>query len=187
VLEQRLALPLTCSHASSLGLLHGPRLERLCERLAAAELAVVALPTTNLWLLGRRPEGTPLLRPLAPVAALQRAGVAVAVGGDNVQDPWFPGGDFDPLSVLGLAVVAFHLVPWQRQGLAPFTTAAARLLGLAWDGVLRPGAPADLVVLGVADWNGLLSRPPQRRVLRRGTWLEPPASEAPSPLLSPCR
>lgn len=187
VLEQRLAVPITCSHASSLALLSGPRLARLCEQLAAAELTVVALPATNLWLLGRRPEGPPLLRPMAPVAALQQAGVTVALGGDNVQDPWFPGGDCDPLALLGLAAVAFHLVPWQRQGLAPFTTAAARLLGLDWDGVLRPGAPADLVVLGATDWYGLLSRPPQRRVLRQGLWLEPPAWEAPSPLLAACR
>ncbi len=187
VLEQRLAVPITCSHASSLGLLQGRRLARLSEQMAAAELTVVALPSTNLWLLGRRPEGTPMLRPMAPVTALQQAGVTVAVGGDNVQDPWFLGGDFDPLAVLGLAAVAFHLVPWERQGLAPFTTAAARLLGLAWDGVLRPGAPADLLVLGVADWNGLLTRPPQRRVLRQGAWLEPPACQSPSALLAPCR
>ena len=187
VQEQRLALPITCSHASSLGLLAGPRLERAVEQVAAAELTVVALPTTNLWLLGRRPEGTPLLRPLAPVVALQQAGVLVAVGGDNVQDPWFPGGDFDPLAVLGFSAMAAHLVPWERQGLAPFTTAAARLLGLSWDGVLRPGAPADLVVLGATGWNGLLARPPQRRVLRQGGWLEPPANETPSPLLSDCR
>jgi cytosine deaminase len=187
VVEQRLALPITCSHASSLGLLSGRRLAQLSEQMATAELTVVALPATNLWLLGRRPEGTPLLRPMAPVAALQQAGVPVAVGGDNVQDPWVPGGDFDPLAALGLAAVAFHLVPWERQGLAPFTTAAARLLGLEWDGVLRPGAPADLVVLGVSDWNGLLTRSPQRRVLRQGLWLEPPAWEAPSSLLAACR
>lgn len=187
VIEQRLALPITCSHASSLGLLRGRRLARLAEQLAASELAVVALPLTNLWLLGRRPEGTPLLRPMAPVAALQQAGVTVAVGGDNVQDPWFPGGTFDPLTALGYSAVAFHLVPWERQGLAPFTTAAARLLGLAWDGVLRPGAPADLLVLGASDWNAVLTCPPQRRVLREGMWLDPPASEAPSPLLAACR
>ena len=187
LIEQRMAVPLTCSHASSLGLLRGSRLAHLAEQMATAELNVVALPSTNLWLLGRRPEGTPLLRPMAPVAALQQAGVAVAVGGDNVQDPWFPGGDFDPLAVLGLAAVAFHLVPWERQGLAPFSTAASRVLGLEWDGVIRPGAPADLLVLGVSDWNGLLTRPPQRRVLRQGAWLEPPACEAPPPLLASCR
>jgi cytosine deaminase len=155
--------------------------------MALAGLTVVALPSTNLWLLGRRAEGTPLLRPLAPVVALQRAGVLVAVGGDNVQDPWFPGGDLDPLALIGLTAVAFHLLPWQRQGLALYTTAAARLLHLAWDGVLRPGSPADLLVLGVSDWQGLLAGPPQRRVLRQGIWLDPPLSEAPSALLSGCR
>jgi cytosine deaminase len=187
LIEQRLHLPLTCSHASSLGLLGARRLEPLAERMARAGLSVVALPSTNLWLLGRRPLGTPNLRPLAPVLALQQAGITVAVGGDNVHDPWFPGGDFDPLSTLGLSTVAFHLAPWLRQGLAPFTTAAARLLGLEWDGVLRQGGPADLVVLGVNGWGEMLCRPPQRRVLRQGAWLEPPSWESPSPLLACCR
>ncbi len=185
--EQRLAVSLTCSHASSLGLLGARRLEPLVERMARAELSVVALPSTNLWLLDRRPSGTPRLRPLAPVLALQQAGVTVAIGGDNVQDPWFPGGDFDPLAILGLSAVAFHLAPWLRQGLAPFTTAAARLMGLEWDGVLRQGGPADLVVLGVTGWGEMLSRPPQRRVLRQGVWIESPAWESPSPLLACCR
>jgi cytosine deaminase len=109
--------------------------------------------------------------------------VRVALGADNVQDPWFPGGDFDPFELLRLAVVTSHVIPTLRQGLAPFTTAAAQLLGLAWDGVLREGAPADLVVLAATGWNDLLARSPRRRVLRAGRWLEPPAAEQPSPLL----
>jgi cytosine deaminase len=187
LIKQRLDVPLTCSHASSLGLLEARKLEPLAEQMARVGLSVVALPSTNLWLLGRRSEGTPQLRPLAPVPALQQAGITVAVGGDNVQDPWFPGGDFDPLATLGLSAVAFHLAPWLRQNLAPFTTAAARLMGLEWDGVLREGGPADLVVLGVTGWGDLLSRTPQRRVLRQGLWLPPPPWESPSPLLAGCR
>jgi cytosine deaminase len=108
----------------------------------------------------------------------------VAVGGDNVQDPWFPGGDFDPIDLLRFALPAAQLEPWRRNGLAPFTTAAARVLGLDWDGVLRPGAPADLVVLGASCWSDLLARPPQRRVLRSGRWLPPPPQQEPSPLLA---
>lgn len=166
-------VPITCSHASSLALLGERAQGQLAEQLAAAGIAVVALPSTNAWLLGRRPGRTPLLRPQAPIQELQRAGVAVAVGGDNVQDPWFPGGDFDPIELLRFSVVAAHLHPWRRLGLAPFTTGAARVLGLAWDGVLRRGGPADLVVLAASSWPGLLARCPQRRVLRRGQWLEP--------------
>jgi cytosine deaminase len=176
--------PVTCSHAASMGLLAERPCLRLAEAMASLELAVVALPTTNLWLLGRARGSTPRLRAQAPLRQLQAAGVTVAVGGDNVQDPWFPGGDFDPLALLRFTTIASHVVPWQRQGLAPFCRAPAAMLGLAWDGVLRPGSPADLVVVAATSWQELLARDPQRRVLRGGRWLPPPAAEAPSPLLA---
>jgi cytosine deaminase len=176
--------PLTCSHAASMGLLPERACQRLAEAMADLGLAVVALPTTNLWLLGRSRGATPRLRAQAPIRQLQAAGVPVAVGGDNVQDPWFPGGDFDPLALLRFAAVASHVVPWQRQGLAPFSRTAAGLLHLGWDGVLRPGGPADLVVLAARSWEELLARDPQRRVLRDGRWLPPPRWEAASPLLA---
>jgi cytosine deaminase len=166
-----------------MGLLENRALRRLAEGLAEAEVGVVALPTTNLWLLDRDSERTPSRRPLAPIRQLQGAGVTVAVGGDNVQDAWFPGGDFDPIELLRLATFGSQLLPWQRAGLAPLTTAPARLLNLSWDGVLRIGGPADLVVLAARSWTEVLARTPQRRVLRDGRWLPPPQSEAPSPLL----
>ncbi|MFN9644752.1 MAG: amidohydrolase family protein [Cyanobacteriota bacterium] len=180
---ERFHVPVTASHASSMGLLEDRALRRLADGLAEAGVGVVALPTTNLWLLDRDPERTPSRRPLAPIRPLQAAGVTVAVGGDNVQDPWFPGGDFDPVELIRLAAMGCQLLPWQRAGLAPLTTAPARLLHLAWDGVLRVGGPADLVVLGARSWPEALARTPQRRVLRSGVWLPPPLAEAPSPVL----
>jgi cytosine deaminase len=180
---ERFSVPVTASHASSMGLLEDRALRRLADGLAEAGVGVVALPTTNLWLLDRDPERTPSRRPLAPIRPLQAAGVTVAVGGDNVQDAWFPGGDFDPVELIRLATMACQLLPWQRAGLAPLTTAPARLLNLDWDGVLRIGGPADLVVLGARSWPELLARSPQRRVLRGGAWLPPPRAEAPSPVL----
>jgi cytosine deaminase len=123
-----------------------------------------------------------VLRVQAPIRSLQRAGVPVAIGADNVQDPWFPGSDFDPLELMRLAALTSHVLPTQRQGLSPFTTTAARLLGLDWDGVLRLGSPADLVVTDAQDWIGFLARTPRRRVLRAGRWLEPSPREQPEPL-----
>ncbi|MFM1797964.1 MAG: hypothetical protein RLZZ117_242 [Cyanobacteriota bacterium] len=181
--DQRPSVAITASHASSMGLLRNRGLRCLADSLAEAEVGVVALPATNLWLLDRDPERTPSRRPLAPIRQLQAAGVTVAVGGDNVQDAWFPGGDFDPIELIRLATISSHLLPWQRAGLAPLTTAPARLLNLTWDGVLRIGGPADLVVLAARTWTEVLARSPQRRVLRAGAWLPPPLSEAPSPLL----
>ena len=178
VLEQlNLRLPITCSHAASMALLPRDSLETLLERMAALELSVVALPRTNHYVLARQEGCTPLQRPLAPIRQLQSAGVTVAVGGDNVQDAWFPGGDFDPLALLREALPLTHLLPWQRCGLAPFTTAASRLLALPWDGVIRLGGVADLVVLEVGGWSDLLTRSPQRRVLRAGTWLPAPLTQ----------
>lgn len=182
--QHRIRVPLVCSHASSMALLSPRACTRLAEDLAEAEVGVVALPTTNLWLLGKRAAQTPLLRIQAPWQQLQAAGVTVAIGGDNVQDPWYPGGAFDPIELLRLSVLLSHGQPWRRLGLAPFNSAAARLLGLAWDGVLRLGGPADLVVLGAGSWADLLAGAPQRRVLRGGRWLEPPAAEQPAPLLA---
>lgn len=182
--RQPATVPIVCSHASSMGLLPPRACRRLAEDLAPHLAGVVALPTTNLWLLSRSPWHTPCRRPLAPIRQLQEAGIPVAVAGDNVQDPWFPGGDLDPIELLRFALPAAQLEPWRRNGLAPFTTAAARLMGLDWDGVLRPGSPADLLILGASGWSDLLARPPQRRVLRSGRWLPPPRQQQPSPLLA---
>lgn len=180
----RPGVPITCSHASSMALLGERRMAQLAEQMAEAELQVVALPRTNLWLLGRRHGHTPWLRAQAPIRALQAAGIEVAVGGDNVQDPWYPGGDYDPIELLRLCCTTSHLAPWQRQGLAPFTTAAARVMGLPWDGVLRPGCPADLVVLEARSWGEVLARPPQQRVMRQGVWIDAAAKlNAPMPAL----
>lgn len=175
-----LRLPITCSHAASMALLPEPALERLMERMARCELSVVGLPRTNHYLLSRREGCTPLQRPLAPIRQLQAAGVTVAIGADNVQDPWFPGGDFDPLALLRDALPMTQLLPWQRCGLAPFTTAAARTLQLPWDGVIRLGGEADLIVIEAGSWSELLVRPPRRQVLRGGSWLPAPAWQQPS-------
>jgi cytosine deaminase len=164
-------VPITCSHASSLALLPQAALQRLGERMIRANLQVVALPLTNAWLLERRSDITPLQRPQAPIRQLQRSGLRVAVAGDNVADPWFPAGDFDPLSLMAAAIPLTQLLPWQRLGLAPFTTAAAGVLGLSWDGVLRRGAPADLVAVKGTSWSDVLRGSSSRRVLVQGQWL----------------
>ena len=170
--SMQVSVPVTCSHASSLALLRDGALRRLADRMARQNLQVVALPLTNGWLLGRRGDTTPLRRPLAPIRQLQNAGVRVAVGGDNVQDPWFPGGQLDPLALMAMSLPLAQLAPWDDHGLQPFCTDAAQLMGLVWDGVLRNGAPADLIHLPQGGWPELLAIPSARRVLAGGQWIE---------------
>ncbi len=165
-------VPLTCSHLSSMSLLSHKDLRVFAERLAKYEVKVVALPLTNFWLLSRDNMTTPVKRPLAPIKQLQKAGVTVGIGGDNVQDPWNPIGDFDPLSLIAASIPMAQVAPWQREGLATFTTGAARLMDLEWDGSFQVGSPADFILLNTDSWASALSMSPDRKVMINGTWIE---------------
>ena len=173
LLEQDpLPVSVTVSHGCSLAQHTPEQLRRTAERLAALQIPLVSLPTTNLWLQDHASSRrTPRLRGLAPIHELQDGGVTVAVGGDNVADPWFPGGNFDPVELWRFAVPVTHLHPWEPRGLTPFTSAPAQVLGLSWDGVLGNGCPADLILTEAASWQAMLARPQRLRVLRDGVRL----------------
>ncbi|AAQ00422.1 MULTISPECIES: amidohydrolase family protein [Prochlorococcus] len=173
VLEQiDLDIPITCSHLSSMGLLPSNPLKLLAERIASFNINVVALPFTNFWLLARSDKTSPIRRPIAPIKQLQNAGVNVAIGGDNVQDPWYPGGNFDPLSLMAASMAFAQIAPWNRLGLSTFTTGAARIMQLEWDGIIDIGCPADFVLLDADSWAGAMSTPPIRKVMINGHWIE---------------
>lgn len=139
--------PVTASHCVSLSMQPVDRQEEIAEQVAAAGIAVVALPQTNLFLQGRgHPVATP--RGLTAVAPLLRAGATVAAGGDNLRDPFHLVGRGDALEVAALMVIAGHLDP--ARALYTVTEAPRAALGLpAVD--LSPGAPADLVAIPGAD------------------------------------
>lgn len=164
-------VPITCSHLSSMGLLPQKKLRYFAERLADYQINVIALPLTNSWLLGRRKKETPTQRPLAPIRQLQQAGVTVGIGGDNVKDPWFPCGNFDPISLMSFSMPLTQLAPWERLGLSPFTTAAADLMGLSWDGTIQADSPADFVLFDASSWTELLSTQSKREVIIKGKCL----------------
>jgi cytosine deaminase len=137
----------TASHCVSLSMQPLARQEEIAEQVAAAGIAVVALPQTNLFLQGRgHPVATP--RGLTAVAPLLRAGATVAAGGDNLRDPFHLVGRGDALEVAALMVIAGHLDP--ARALRTVTEAPRAALGLpAVD--LSPGAAADLVAIPGAD------------------------------------
>ena len=165
-------VPITCSHSSSMGLLPKRKLRYLAEKLAHHQIHVIALPLTNFWLLGHDKKETPNKRPLAPIKQLQQAGVNVAVGGDNVQDPWFPLGSLDPIALMSLSMPLTQLSPWERLGLSPFTTSAAVLMDLEWDGSIQIGSPAEFIMLQASSWIEALSTSPSREILIKGEWFQ---------------
>jgi cytosine deaminase len=100
------------------------------------------------------------------------AGIPVSIATDNVRDGFFAFGDHDPLATLAVAAFAAHLpAPLAAWGEA-ITRAPARAMGLAWDGTLAEGAPADLVLFdGRSDSEVLARFGHPRRVLRAGRFV----------------
>jgi len=135
-----------------------------------AGIRMVTLPTTNLFLQGSWTE-TPGLRGMTRVREAREAGVSVSLANDNVADPFFPYGTYDLLEAWSLGVQLAHLAPAEAW-LDLVTVEPARAMGLAWDGRLGPGSPADFIVLEAKDELALLSPGGRRRkVCRRGRWL----------------
>ncbi len=117
----------TASHVVSLGQLPAADRRAVAEQVAAAGIGIVANPITNLFLQGRDSDIAP--RGLTAIRELLDAGVPVAAGGDNLQDPFEPVGRADPLETASLLVTAGHLSV--DEALAAVTTGARRVLGLA--------------------------------------------------------
>lgn len=155
----------TASHCVSLGM-QSPAVQRaVAGEVAAARIAVVTLPATNLFLQGRdHPVATP--RGLTAVRTLLDAGVVVAAGGDNVQDPFNPVGRGDPLETAALAVMAGHVSP--DEACSMVSDRARSVVGLPRVEIVA-GAPADLVVVEASSVRAAVAgAPAARRVYRAG-------------------
>jgi cytosine deaminase len=110
VLRSGFRQSVTASHCVSLGL-QSPTVQReVAEKVAAAHITVVALPSTNLFLQGRHLQQS-MPRALTAVQALRTAGANVCAGYDNLQDPFNPVGRADCLETASLMISAAHLLP----------------------------------------------------------------------------
>ncbi|MCU4652715.1 amidohydrolase family protein [Roseibacterium sp. SDUM158016] len=153
--ETRFEGPVLCGHACSLASREEADVARIGDKLAAAGIAVVALPATNLYLQGRR-DGTPDRRGITRLHELAARGVGIVIGTDNVRDAFCPVGRHDPLHSLSLAVLAAHLDPPFGRHLPAITTTARRAMGLAPLHV--DGAEvADLLCFEVPSLSGLIA------------------------------
>lgn len=153
------------SHCVTLGMQTPEVQAAVAAEVAAADVAVFALPQTNLFLQGRdNPTATP--RGLTAVAALQDAGALLAAGADNVQDPFNLVGRSDPLETAALMVMAGHQLPENAYDMVSNNARVA--MGLS-PVRFEVGDPADIVAIDASTLRGALADAPMsRRVFRRG-------------------
>lgn len=158
----------TASHCVSLGMQSHRRQQEIAELVAEAAIGVVALPHTNLFLQGRGQY--PMPRGLTAVAALQSAGVSVAAGADNLQDPFNPVGRGCPFETAGLMVIAAHLLPtdaWSSVSAAP-----RQVLGLP-PGEIEVGAVSNMFAVRADSVREAIAFGPADRIVwRKGTRLQ---------------
>lgn len=163
ILEKGFEHRVTASHCVSLSMQPIEEQRRLADLLKQAQVRVVALPQTNLFLQGwNHPCATP--RGIAPLSVLKEHGVEVAAGGDNVQDPFNPMGRNDPLETASLLVTAGHLDP-----LVAFDAVASRPISNTDFLESSIGHPANFLSIEADSVRGALAvGATSRRTIRHG-------------------
>lgn len=146
----------TASHVCGLDSVPFELRKNVIDLLLEAEVSVVALPASNLYAHGRE-DDIGSRRGVTRIRELQAAGVQVAVGPDNIRDPFNPYLNADLLTNSIVTAITCHMVTTED-----FTTvvefhtdAAAKIMQLPHYG-LQSGCYADLVVLGACSVPDLL-------------------------------
>ena len=167
----------TAGHCCSLGFVDDQTRARVIEKVAAAEINIITLPSCNLVLMGRSQRPVP--RGITPVQDLLAAGVNVCAASDNVRDPFNPFGSYDPLQIANLNAHTAHMsgLDGLAESLEMVTARAARTLGLRNYGMAVGGA-ADLVVLETTEpLDAVLTVPRRHAVMKAGQFLHDRGAE----------
>lgn len=156
-------------HMTKLAGLTPSALETTASMLRDAGISVLALPATDLYMMGRKDTHN-RRRGVAPIHQLMTYGVTTGIATNNIQNLFTPFGDGDVLKICTLIAQTLQLgtVQSHHQCLAMATTVAARAIGVANYGI-APGNRADLVILdadSVSDAVG--TAPAGRTTIKNG-------------------
>ena len=103
-------------------------------------------------------------RGLTAVAELRSAGIRVAAGADNLQDPFNPVGRACPFETAGLMIMAAHLLP--HDAWAAVSGISADVVGVGAQQI-AVGQRADLVAARAATLREAIAFGPSDRIVWR--------------------
>jgi len=167
-----------CGHCCSLAVQGDSEVDRTLDLLAEAEIAIVTLPTVNLYLQDRQGGRTPRWRGVTVVHEMLRRGIRVAAAGDNCRDSFYAYGDHDMVDTFRQAVRILHLDHPIDGAPALVGPLPSRIAGFHDHGLIAEGAPARLIVFNARTINEVVSRPhADRVVIERGKRLRATAPE----------
>jgi cytosine deaminase len=154
-----------CGHCCSLANQPEDVIDRTLDLLAEAEIAIITLPTVNMYLQDRTKGRTPRWRGVTVVHEMLRRGIRVAAAGDNCRDSFYAYGDHDVLDTFRQAVRIAHLDHPLTDTPALVSVNPASIGKFADHGRIAVGAPARLIVLNARTINEIVSRPQSDRVV----------------------
>ena len=160
---------INASHCVSLSTRPEADIDRIAAKVSAAGITVTALPQTNLFLQERGVSTRPA-RAITPIHRLQQAGVVVAAGADNLQDPFNLVGRGDPLEIASLLMVSAQVsAPQALQMISAHAHQAIH--GVT--STLAVGEPADFTAIPATNIRESIAMgPPDRIVVYGGVVLD---------------
>jgi cytosine deaminase len=166
-LRRGFAGKILCGHCCSVATQEPVEALRTLDLVREARIGVVSLPMCNLYLQDRLPGRTPRWRGVTLLHEMAVLGIPVALASDNCRDPFHAFGDHDMLEVFREAVRIAHLDRPLGDWPQAVSRTPAALMGLPEAGVIRVGAPADLVLFRARSDAELLARPQSDRIVLR--------------------
>lgn len=157
-------------HVTSLASLPPQHLLPLIDLMREADITIVTLPATDVYLGGRN-DTVNQRRGITPVKALTDGGVNVAYSSNNIRNAFTPFGKADPLQIGNLLA---HLIQYgtpeqQLEILKMSTLNAAKAVGLNGDYGLAVGKQADFMILDAFSvGDAILDIPARSWVFKRG-------------------
>jgi cytosine deaminase len=160
----------TASHTTAMGSYNPAYSYKLQRIVSRSGIHLVSNPMVSMHLQGRF-DGYPKRRGLTQVKEMLAAGVNVALGSDDVMDPWFPLGTANPIQVALVGAIGTQMtapdevVECHRM----VTDRAAAVLDLGTRYGVEPGRPASFLLLDAVDGFDVIRRQVRpRTVVARG-------------------
>jgi cytosine deaminase len=153
-----------CGHCCSLSVQSDELVRDTLQRCADAGIAIVTLPTVNMYLQDRGEARTPRWRGVTLIHEMRAAGLEVAIAGDNCRDPFHAYGDHDMVDTFRQAVRIAHLDHPFGDITRLVGPAPAGIIGVA-SGTIAVGGPARLILFNARSLNELMCRPQSDRIV----------------------
>jgi len=141
----------TVGHATKLSALPREQLLIIAEKMVLAGVHLTALPSTDLFLMGRECDHH-IPRGVAPLMPLSNAGVTCSISSNNIENPFTPYGDCSQVRQANLFANIAQLATENEltQCLNWISSDSAKLMGIEHYGLV-PNSPADAIFFPVKE------------------------------------